>query len=260
MTIPGLLSLVFILIFFGAMLIFAVAGRDRPGIELRQIPAFEKVRRAIELTVEAGSRLHISIGRGGLKGPESAAAFVGLSMVEKMTTSASTGDSPPIVTTGDPLLAILAKDTLKTAYRELGQIDQFEPTSSQLLGLTPFSYAAGAMDVVGDKKSANNFLIGSFGVEVALLTDRSERSGNLTLAGTDDLAAQAVLYATANEPLIGEELYAGGAYVDAGLMHTASLRAQDMIRWLLVLVILIGILLNFLGMDQTITDFLGRLL
>jgi hypothetical protein len=259
-TIAGLLSLVFILLFLGMILIFAVAGRDRPGVELRQIPAFDKMRRAIELTVEAGSRLHISIGHGGMKGPESASAFVGLSMIEKMTTSASTGDSPPVVTAGDPVLAILAQDTLKSAYRETGLIDQFEPTSSQLAGVTPFSYAAGGMEMVGDKKSSTNFLIGSFGAEVALLTDRSERSGNLTLAGTDNISAQAILYATANEPLIGEELYAGGAYVDAGLMHTASLRAQDAIRWLLVLVILVGIMLNLLGLDQTIADFLGSLL
>jgi hypothetical protein len=116
------------------------------------------------------------------------------------------------------------------------------------------------MEVVGDKKSSNNFLIGSFGVEVALLTDRSEQSGNLTLAGTDDITAQAVLYATASEPLIGEELYASGAYTDAGIIHTASLRAQDSVRWLLVVVILAGILVNLLGLDQTITAILGSLL
>jgi hypothetical protein len=259
-TDTGLVNLVFILIFFGLIIISAVAGRNRPGIELRQIPAFNKVRRAIELTVEAGSRLHISIGRGTITGPESAAAFVGLSMLEQMTTSASTGDSPPIVTTGDPALAILAQDTLKSSYREIGQIDQYDRTSCQLSGLSPFSYAAGAIPVVRDKKSSTSILIGNFGMEVALLTDGCERSGNMTLAGTDDISAQAVLYATASEPLIGEELYAGGAYVGAGPMHTASLRAQDAVRWLLVIIILVGILLNLLSLDQSITEMLRGLL
>jgi len=259
-TITGLVSLVFILIFFGLIIILAVAGRNQPGIELRQIPAFSKVRRAIELAVEAGSRLHISLGRGTITGPESAAAFVGLSMLEQMTTSASTGDSPPIVTTGDPALSILAQDTLKNAYQEIGIIDQYKPTSSQLTGLTPFSYAAGAVPIVRDKKSTTSILIGNFGVEVALLTDGCERSGNMTLAGTDDMAAQAVLYATSDEPLIGEELYAGGAYINGDPMHTASLRAQDVIRWLLISVILMGITLKLLGLDQIITDLLGSLL
>jgi hypothetical protein len=259
-TVIGLLGLVFTLIFFGLIIIFTFAGRNRPGIELRDIPVFNKVRRAIELTVEAGSRLHISLGRGSISGSESAAAFVGLSMLEQMTTSASTGDSPPIATSGDPALAILAQDTLKKAYQEMGMIDQFERTSSQLSGVTPFSYAAGANPVVRDKKSTTSILIGNFGIEVALLTHGSERSGNMTLAGTDDIAAQAVLYATADEILIGEELFAGGAYVDAGPVHTASLRAQDVIRWLLVVVILSGILLKLLSLDQVITNIFKGLL
>ena len=252
MTITGLVSLVLILIFFGLILLFSFAGRSRPGVELRQIPAFKKLRHAISLAVEAGTRLHISLGRGDITRPESASAFVGLSMVERMSKSAATGDSPPIVTTGDSSLAILAQDTLKTSYQEMGLIDQYERTSSQLLGVSPFSYAAGTLPIISDENTSASILIGSFGTEVALLTDAGERSGNLTLAGTDDISAQAILYATAHEPLIGEELYAGGAYVQAGAMHAASLRAQDVIRWLIVIAILGGILLNALGLDQTL--------
>lgn len=258
--IVGLVSLVFILIFFGLIVILAVAGRDGSKIEFRKIPAFSKIRRAIDLTVEAGSRLHISIGRGTITGTESAAAFVGLSMLEKITDSASTGDSPPVVTTGDPALAILAQDTLKNSYLETGLIDQYKRTSSQLTGVSPFSFAAGALPIARDEKSSTSILAGNFGIEIALLTDGCERSGNMSMGGTDDITAQAVLYATANEPLIGEELYAGGAYVDSNPIHTASLRAQDVVRWLIVIVILVGILLKLLGFDQTIIDFIGGVL
>ena len=260
MILISLVSLAFILVFLGLMLIFAIIERERPGLKLRRIPAYEKIKRATEVVIEAGSRLHISIGHGSLFGSQGASALVGLSMTEKLTTSASTGDSPPIVTAGDPVLAILAQDTLKSSYKEIGLIDQYDRTSGQLLGLTPYSYAAGAMDVVGDKKSASNLLIGSFGVEVALLVDRSEQSGNITLAGTDDISAQAVLYGTASEPLIGEELFAGGAYVDAGIMHKASVMAQDVVRWIIVLFIIIGILFRFLGLDQILFDMIGSLL
>jgi hypothetical protein len=259
-TITGLLSLIFFLLFFGLIIILAVAGRNRPGIELRQIEAFTKVRKAIENAVEAGSQLHISIGRGTATGPESASAFVGLSVLEQMTTSASSGDSPPTVSTGDSTLSILAQDTLKNAYQDIGSIDQYKPTSSQLTGLTPFSYAAGAIPIVSNKKTKTSILIGNYGIESALLTDACEQAGNITLAGTDDITGQAVLYATADEQLIGEELYAGGAYIKSDPIHTASLRAQDVIRLLLVTVILLGILARLIGFEQNIIDFLGSLL
>lgn len=53
-------------------------------------------------------------------------------------------------------------------------------------------------------------MIGNFGSEAALINEAAERSGSLTLAGTDTIPGQAVLYATAQEPLIGEEVFAGG--------------------------------------------------
>ena len=62
------------------------------------------------------------------------------------------------------------------------------------------------------------------------------------MAGTDNLPAQAILYATADEQLIGEDLFAGGAYVGAGPMHIASLHAQDVIRWLLIGILTISTL------------------
>lgn len=260
MTISGLIGMAFILIFFGLIIISAAARSSRPGSNLRAIPAFTRLRRAIGLAVESGSRLHISIGRGNITGPKSSAAFVGLSMLGRLAQSASAGDSPPIATTGDPALAILAQDTLSGTYRDIGMIDHYDPAAGQLLGFTPFSYAAGALQVARDEKSAANILAGSFGSEVALLTDAGESGGNLTLAGTDNVVAQAILYATAHEPLIGEELYAGGAYVQAGPMHAASLRAQDIIRWILVAAILGGIVLNVLGFDQIIIDALEGLL
>ncbi len=260
MTISGLIGLLFVLIFFGLMVVFAAAGRSHPEGDLRPIPAFQKLRRAIGLAVEAGSRLHITLGRGAVTGAESAVGLVGLSVLGRLARFASLGDNPPVATSGDPSLAILAQDTLRSAYTQISAAEQYEPTSGQMVGVTPFSYAAGALPLASDEKTGANLLIGHFGAEVALLTDASERNAIPALAGTDSIPAQAILYATAQEPLIGEEVFAGGAYVQAGTMHVASLHAQDVIRWLLVAIILGGILLKFLGLDETLTNLIEGLL
>jgi hypothetical protein len=55
------------------------------------------------------------------------------------------------------------------------------------------------------------------------------------------------MFAAVQEPLIGEEFYAAGAYVQAGPMHSASLRTQDILRWLLIGVILAGAALKLAG-------------
>jgi hypothetical protein len=56
-----------------------------------------------------------------------------------------------------------------------------------------------------------------------------------------------VLYAAAQEPLIGEELFSVGAYLGAGSSHAASLTVQDILRWLLILFLLGGSVLKIVG-------------
>jgi hypothetical protein len=248
----GLIGLIFVLVFIGLMLLFAALssrrdGRSTDAKKLRQIPAFARLGRAVGLAVEAGQRLHFSIGHGGLNGLQGASALVGLSILRRVARSASIGDRPPVVTSGEGTLAILSQDTLRSTYQEIGAANRYDPTSGQLTGLTPFSYAAGTLPIIFDQQVSANILAGHFGSEVGLITDAGERSGSLTLAGSDSLTAQAVLYATAHEPLIGEELYASGAYIQAGLMHLASVKAQDVLRWLLVGIILAGVALKLAG-------------
>jgi hypothetical protein len=103
------------------------------------------------------------------------------------------------------------------------------------------------MSLIHDGDVSASVLLGSFGSEVALINEAGERTNSLTLAGTDDVAAQSVIYASADQPLIGEETYASGAYLGAGPMHVASLHAQDILRWVLAGVIVIGSILKLVG-------------
>jgi len=241
----GLLGLIFVLVFLGLMITFAVLLRQREGLILREISAFARLQRAIGLAVEAGSRLHISLGRGQLISTQSAIGYVGLSILDRIARSTSISDRPPVATSGEGTLGILSQDTQRGAAKTLGV--EFDPMRGRITGLSPYSYSAGTLSLIEEEDVGANMLIGSFGSEVGLITEAAERSESMTLGGTDNLSGQAVLFASAQEPLIGEETYAGGAYLGVGPMHIASLYAQDILRWVLIGLIVIGAILNLLG-------------
>lgn len=229
------------------LLLILTLLRRKAAPKLRTIPALTRLYRAIGLSVEDGTRLHISLGRGGLLTNRGGASLSSLSMLRYLVERTSSSDRPPVATSGDPALALLSQDTLKAGYQAKGADDLYQPTTGRLSGMTPFSYAAGAMPVVRDEHVSANVLIGDFGTESALIIDSAERANVPTLAGTDDISAQAVLYAAAQEPLIGEEMFAAGAYLGAGPAHAASITVQDILRWLIVLFLLVGAGLKFLG-------------
>lgn len=244
---PGAVGLAFVVIFFFLMIIFAVVGRNRPGQHLRDIPAFSRLGRAIGLAVEAGKRMHITLGWGGITDLRGASALIGLTILERIARLASISDRPPVATSGDGILGVLSQDTLSGTYKAIGAGFQYNPTTGRVSGLTPVSYSAGTIPVIYDEQVSATVLAGHFGSEAALITDAAERNDSLTLAGSDSITAQAVFAASAQEPLIGEELFAAGAYINAGPIHASSLRAQDIFRWVLVIAILAGAILKMLG-------------
>lgn len=239
----------FVLVLLAAvlLLIFTFQRRGRQRAALRPIRAMQRMRRAIGLAVEDGSRLHVSIGKASIISPNNASALVGLSTLDRVGTLSSVSDRPPVVTSGDGTLTLLSQATLRGAYRAGNIPDQYDPLQARLTGPTPFSYIAGALPVVQDERVSTNVLVGNFGPEVGLLIDAANRDGGFTLAASDAFAAQAVIYAVASEPLIGEELFAVPAYLQAAPIFHAGLRVQDVLRWVVVAVLLIGSILAFLG-------------
>ena len=244
---PNLMGLIFVIGFLGLMLLFGIGKLSQSRRRLREIPAFLRLKRAIGLAVESGQRLHISLGYGGVDGPQGAAGLVGLSVIQKVSRAASISDKPPITTSGEAALAILSQDVMHASYSAVNAENRYDASLGQLTGLTPLSFTAGVLPAIYDQQVSVNMLLGSFGSEVGLLADAAERTGSLTIGGSDNLPAQAVLFASTKEPLVGEELFAGGAYLQVNPMHSSSLLAQDVLRWVLIGFIIVGAVLKLAG-------------
>lgn len=241
MIAPGLL------IFAGVLLLgITLLRRKYPG-GFRHIEAYERLNKSVGLAVESGTRLHISLGRGNLFTTRGASALAALAMLRKLSERTSLSDRPPIVTSGDASLAILSQDTLQSGYRAAGAEDQYRFSTGRLTGLTPFAYAAGTIPITHDEGVSTHVFMGDFGAESALLVEAAERENSNLIAASDNLSAQSVFFASSQDPLIGEELFAAGAYVGAGASHDASLVVQDILRWLIILAIAIGSLLKIMG-------------
>lgn len=243
MTISPLL---FLGLTLALMLLFS-AWKLNERRTFRSIKAIQRLQRSIEVSVEDGSRLQVSLGHGGLLGPQSASALAGLTLLRQLAEIAADSDQPPVATSGDGAVMLLAQDTLRTTYGRLGIRDQFNFQLAQTTGLTPFSYAAGTLSPILDRHVLASALVGHFDAEGGLIAAAAQRSEGFSLGGSDSLSGQAVLFAAADEPLLGEEVFAAGAYTNAGAAHQASLRTQDVLRGLLIVLIILTALAPLLA-------------
>ena len=241
------IGLVLVVLSAVLMFLFSLPRLWKSRRVLRSIPALNRLRRAIGLAVEDGTRLHVSIGKSSIFSATNASALVGLSTLERVAQLSLVSDRPPVATSGDGTLSVLSQDTLRAAYRIANVPEQYDPDRGRLAGATPLSYIAGTLPVIRDERVSTNILVGNFGPEIGLVADASGRQNSFTLATSDALAAQATLYATAEETLIGEELFALPAYLQAGTVYQASLSVQDVLRWVVIGLIILAALLSIAG-------------
>ena len=247
MNVTGLVGLGFIILAAICMVVFAILQR-RFSFTFRRISAFASIQRNVRLLVEAGSRLHFSLGNGNMLAPDGASALAGLVLLRRLGEITSPGDLAPIATTGNGVLNLLAQDTLRTAHAAASVQQPFDMNNARVTGFTPFAYAASVMTIIGAENISSNVLIGNFGPEVGLLTEAASRQNASCIAASESLTAQAVLYASSPETLVGEELFAAGAYAQAGSFHDASLLLQDLLRWLIIITLLAGAGLKLAGL------------
>ncbi|MEJ5241692.1 MAG: DUF6754 domain-containing protein [Anaerolineales bacterium] len=242
----ALLSL-FIVLFVALLLpILSLVQRKSPP-RFRLIPAFRELRRSVDLSIEDGKQVHLSLGRGNLLSLQGASGLASLGMWRHLAAQAAVGDRPPLITAGEGGLVILSQDTTRTAYRAALAEELYHPLVARLGGLSPFAYAASILPLLQEKRISTHVFLGNFGAESLLLAEAAGRNQAFFVAASDDLAAQAGLFALAPHPLLGEEIFAAAAYLGAGPSHQASLSAQDALRWILILVLLILPALKFLG-------------
>lgn len=242
-----ILGLALVLFIAGLILIFSLPKKAPSVRILRTLSAVTRMNQVIAASVESGTRIHVALGHSDFLSPTNSSAFVGLNVLERIALVSVMADLFPVASSASGSFSILSQTVFRKALLQTSIDPSSESDQGRMTGPTPFSYAAGALDLINREQISTNLFIGHFGPEVALLTAASERMNASTLGASDALAGQAVLYLACDTPLIGEELYALPAYVSPSKLNFASVHVQDFLRWTFILILVAGSILKFFG-------------
>ncbi len=228
-------------------ILFYLTFRARAGKagETRPIPGLERLPESVGRAAETGQPLHVSVGVAGVGGPATAETWAGLTVLQELADEAAASDTPLIVTVGDPTVLPLAQDIIKRAYIRHGHPEGYDPTEVRFIAPIPLAYAAGVMGILGREPLTGSVMIGAFGEEYLLMGETGARRGVHQVVGTANPNTLPFVYASADETLIGEEMFAGGAYTSRMPIQIGSLLAEDWARWLVILAILVATVAKF---------------
>ncbi len=237
------------------------APRSSLRPKLRAIPAYDSLKKLFSFAAETGQAVHVSVGTAGVSSTQTADTLAGLYALEFLADRAANSDIPPLVTVTEPTALPAALDQLRRAYERQGYPDEFRFDQARFIAPpvngSAVPYAAGVLDILNHEPVTANVMLGSFNEEFLLMTEPGAQRNMVQIGGTSSINVLPFVYLTMTEPILGEEIYAAGAYLLDRVGHYTSLIAQDVFRVGIVLFIILVAIARFLGLDIAIARFLG---
>ncbi len=229
-------------IIFAAVLLFS-----RRGIPFRQITSVRRLIKAIDQSTADGKRVHIGLANGQFLSPMNASALAGLEVLRQVELDCLASESPAVATSSDAPSIMLAHDVIHVINRTRGQETLYDPGLARQTGVNPLTYAVGTAAANRNEGVQTQLVMGDFGPEILYLHDSMSKADGYSLSVSNSIAGQTAAYAISDDVLIGEELFALPAYLSGRKLHAASVLTQDILRWIAIILILVGVIIKVLS-------------
>jgi hypothetical protein len=239
------LMLSFIILF---LIIYFRLQRSGQIPALRPLPGVQSLRILAERSIEEGRAMHLALGTGRLTDSTTAATLMGLIVLDDMAEQSLRTNQLPIVTTADPVSQLLASDSLSRGVPERVWRTR---TFARFVAPQPSAYGAGTRGMMQRENLGLTAAIGYLGDEYLFLAAEQPNGGEPMyapdVAATTHLETLPLIHLTARTPLLGEEIFALGAYISQWPSHLASVLLQDVGRIVVLLAIIVGVILRTIG-------------
>jgi hypothetical protein len=248
----------FIFVVFLAIVVYLMKRAQEGKVpHIRRIAGLDAIEEAVGRATELGRPVFYVPGRTEINTAGAAQTIAGLEILGQVAKLTARYDTELKVGVCAPNVYPIADAVVRQSYLEEGKPEVVKPETVQFLSQQQFAFAAGCLSIMHQDKSASVIMIGEFQAESMMLAEAAAQVGAVTIAGTSRAFQIPFFVAACDYTLIGEEMFAGGAYLTNDPGKTANLAAQDYGKMFAFAYILVGSLLVTMGSTQLL-EFLKR--
>jgi len=234
-----------------------VSHAKKKELFIRRIAGLDAIDEAVGRATEMGKPVIYVPGIGSMSNISTIASVFILGEVGKKIAQY---DATIKVPHYDPIVFTVAKETIKQAYIEAERPDSYRDDINMFITQDQFAYAAAVDGMITREKPAACFYMGYFMAESLLLAEVGASAGAIQIAGTD-IDSQLPFFVTACDyTLIGEELYAAGAYLSKEPMLVSALKVQDFGKLLFIIFASILSIILIIAAKTGSTNFTNTIL
>jgi len=236
--------LIVLLLFFAVLFYYIAQARRGVRWKFRTIPGLVAIEEAIGRATEMGKGVLYVPGVQDIDNIQTIASMIILANVARMTAKYETHLSVP---TNAPAVYTVADEVVKSSYQDVGRADAYSPDMVRYVTTEQFAYVAAVNGMMLRERPAANLLLGAFFAESLLLAETGHSIGAIQIAGTANVHQMPFFVVACDYTLIGEEYYASSALLSNEPLLLGSLKASDVVKLILIVVILIGCVFTTFG-------------
>ncbi len=239
-------NLIIMMAFSGVVIFFIIHARRNPNLFLRKISGLDAVDEALGRATEMGRPV---LFVHGLTSMGSISTMAAVNILSRIARRIAEYDAILKVVNNDPIVLSVSQEVVKEAYLEAGRPDAYNPDYVVMVASEQFPYVAAVSGIMTRERPAANFFIGYFFAESLILAETGAATGAIQIAGTDAYTQLPFFITTCDYTLMGEELYAASAYLSREPMLLGTLRAQDVGKAAIIVILFFGTILSSFGIQ-----------
>jgi len=224
-------------------------GRKGKKFEVRKLAALDALEEGVGRAAEMGRPVHFNPGWYSLDSVEAPQTVAALSVFDRLAHLCARYNVPVIVTLIRPDVIPVVDGLLRNAATAEGRPEIYKAENIRFLSPEQFAYFGGVAEIFAREKPATSVLMGGYMAYSLLVAELGYRYGAFQVAGTASWHQIPFFVAACDYSLIGEELFAAGAYLSKDATLLGGLFGQDVCKLTCVAYVVVATVLWLLGSD-----------
>lgn len=251
---PGRSTLVFMFaILVVALFYYINRVKKATEIPIRRVPGLDALDECIGRATEMGRPVHYTMGLQEYE----AQTFASFEILRYAAGQCAKYDIPIIVTNYRAEVHPVTEEIVREAFIAAGKADAYKPDNVRFLSDNQLAYTAGVVGIMEREKIAANLMFGPFYAESLIFAEAGNKIGAIQIAGTANTHQLPFFVTACDYTLIGEEMFAAGAYLSRDNVLVGSLLMQDFGKYIAVGLIVVGSIMATAG-NKTLIDLISK--
>jgi hypothetical protein len=216
--------------------------RGKGKLFVRRVAGLDAIDESLGRATEMGKPVAFTYGQAS--GMFDYWTVAALSILAHVSHICAASDTRLIIPTGGSqgsyIVRPVAVDIVRTAYEAEGKSEKFDEKDIPFLSGEQFAWGTGFAGILLSERPASTIITGASGADVMMHAEISNQIGALTITSGSYIANVAVMACASDYIMIGEEVPAAGAYLSQERAQLASIRTQDVYKFIAVGLLILG--------------------